>query len=403
MRMTNKFNHRNIIKRGLYSLLTAVVSLSVILPTPISAMSNEQLNVYKNSIYYFNVEEDATCGASTAGAGGTALTGSDNEAKAFNYFVQKGLTPSQSAGIIGNMMVESPGVNPAAQQDGSNTPYPKNGVGFGISQWTFTPRQQPLVDLAAKEKLPVNTLAPQLDYVWQELHTTYSSVFTDLKAASTVDQATSVIMYKYESPAGSPSELLVNLANRTAKAKEALSRYGSTTTVISATNNPGTTCTGGSGAVTGNIVQTALNYAWDTKGHGPLESDAKPSYQTAMPKYNGSTGSLPYSDCGVFVATVVIATGADPNFVKRGTKAQMDYMASNPSKWQEIPNVTSTAPLLPGDILVSDNHTYIYVGKQSNGYNSVAASLNTHVPQPDNWYPGFRAFRLVSTSPKGGA
>jgi hypothetical protein len=87
---------------------------------------------------------------------------------------------------------------------------------------------------------------------------------------------------------------------------------------------------------------------------------------------------------------------------------QMNYMASHPDKYREIPDATSTAPLQPGDILVNTEHIYIYVGKQANGFNSVAASLHTdrnvgHVPQPDNWYAGFRAFRLISNSPEGGA
>lgn len=230
-------------------------------------------------------------------------------------------------------------------------------------------------------------------------------MYGNLKGATTVENATSIVMNEYEMPL----ERTLNLKLRTEAAKDILTRYGSTNAVISAGNYTAPVCgAGGPGAVAGNIVQTALNYAWDTKGHGYQKADAKPSYQTDMPKYNGSTGSFEYSDCGVFVATVMIASGADKNYVTRGTTAQMNYMSSHPEKYQEIPNVTSTAPLQPGDILINTEHTYIYVGKQPNGFNSVAASLHTvnnvgHVPQPDNWYGGFRAFRLISTTSQGGA
>lgn len=50
-----------------------------------------------------------------------------NEEVAFRYFVAKGLTERQAAGVIGNLVQES-GVNPTSIQPG--------GPGRGIAQWS---------------------------------------------------------------------------------------------------------------------------------------------------------------------------------------------------------------------------------------------------------------------------
>ncbi len=143
---------------------------------------------------------------------------------------------------------------------------------------------------------------------------------------------------------------------------------------------------GGGGVVAGSIVQTALNLAWHTSGHGPLEGDATPAYQEAMPKYNGSTGENPFSDCGVFVSTVMIASGADPSYVKRGTTSQMPYLEGHPDLYQSLGTPQSTSELQPGDILINSDHTYLYVGPQPEGFNAVSASLNGHVPESNSFY-----------------
>ncbi len=150
--------------------------------------------------------------------------------------------------------------------------------------------------------------------------------------------------------------------------------------------SPSQNCSTSNGVVAGNLVATALNLAWDTReGHGKNKEDAKPSYQDAMPLYNGSTGDDPFSDCGVFVATVMIASKADPTYPKRGTANQLAYVRSHPEKYTLLENVTNTSQLSPGDIFIYNDlgggHTIIYTGPLANGYNAVDASWHDHVPQ----------------------
>ena len=316
----------------------------------------------------------------------TNLTGKDNVQKAFNFLVGKGLSANQAAGVVGNLQAESfDRIDPTANQDGSTRTTPLNGVGFGISQWTFTSRQAPLVALAQKMKLPATDLGVQLNFLWAELTGTvdppyqsdgYKSVYDDLKKASTVDDATSLYMRRFESPADQ-SQSAIN--GRIAKAKIVLAKYGSGQTAGSTTTDTtGSTCQNGNGVIGGDVVTTALNLAWRPGEAGFSLSVPKPAYKIAW------DGASDYTDCGAFVASVMIATGADKNYPKVSTAVQLAYVKSHPEKYQIINHPTNTGQLQPGDILVFSaspyGHTIIYLGPQKNGYVVAAASLGDHVP-----------------------
>lgn len=137
-----------------------------------------------------------------------------------------------------------------------------------------------------------------------------------------------------------------------------------------------------SGCPKNNIVGTALALAWPTldKNRGINKSDATGAYQAAMPLYNGSTGNNEWTDCGVFVSTVLRDSGADTNYPLRGTSIQYTYIENHPDLYQII-NASSTATLQPGDIFVNSQHTFIYVGPQTGGYNTMAGNWNEWVPQ----------------------
>lgn len=146
----------------------------------------------------------------SGGAGGSAATtnlaGNDNVQKAFNFFVSKGFTPQQSAGIVGNLIAES-GVNPKRVQ---STPTPSgdrdnitvdNRTGYGIAQWTSSNRQQGLVDLARSRGMTIEgDLALQLDYLMQELTISYKGVFDKIKLAADLKTASDVFMVEFERP-----------------------------------------------------------------------------------------------------------------------------------------------------------------------------------------------------------
>lgn len=165
----------------------------------------------------------------------------------------------------------------------------------------------------------------------------------------------------------------------------------------------GEVCSSGSGVAAGDIVKTALGLAWPTPGHGKNKSDATSAYQTTMPKFNPSSAAAnndPWSDCGVFVATVIRASGTDASYQSRGTGSQIAYIKSHPEKFDYFTSsdyTQSTSKLQPGDIMIRDGHTYIFTGPYKGGdgklYNSASASWGGHVPQATNWYAGFNVAR----------
>lgn len=153
-------------------------------------LSVEQQNLFNSGVYYFDVAS-YNCGDTTV------LIGNDNMQKAFNYFVQKGLTPNQSAGIVGNLIQESH-VSPVSVQ--------ASGPGHGIAQWSQPGRWDRLLTFANTQFVsPADplTLATQLDFIWYELNGSYGKALVELKAATTIEDATTSFEINYEA-AGIP-------------------------------------------------------------------------------------------------------------------------------------------------------------------------------------------------------
>lgn len=117
----------------------------------------------------------------------------ENEAAAFAYFVEKGLTPEQSAGVIGNLDQES-GMDPTIHQIGG-------GPGRGLAQWSAGGRWDTyagdnVVEFAAGAD-PYD-FQVQLDFIWFELSTMSYYGLAELQAASTVEDAVIVFQNEYE-------------------------------------------------------------------------------------------------------------------------------------------------------------------------------------------------------------
>ena len=124
-------------------------------------------------------------GPSQVGEAQSAL-GFPNDEAAFDFFVQKGLTEAQSAGIVGNLDVES-GVNPSAVQSG--------GLGRGIAQWSVGARWDTTYHdnttwYAAQQGQGLHTLSLQLEFIWYELNHDSSYGLAQLEATTTVSGAT---------------------------------------------------------------------------------------------------------------------------------------------------------------------------------------------------------------------
>lgn len=136
----------------------------------------------------------------------------------WNYLKGKGLNDYAVAGIMGNLYVES-ALRPtnlqnayekrlgmddatytAAVDDGSYTNFVRDSAGYGLAQWTYWSRKQNLLDYAKQAGKSIGDLGMQLNFLWHELQM-YTSVMNMLKGATSVRQASDVIITRYEKPA----------------------------------------------------------------------------------------------------------------------------------------------------------------------------------------------------------
>ena len=166
--------------------------------------------------------EGVTVGQSESGL-------SANDKTAFDYFLGKGLTNFQAAGIVGNLDQES-SMNPGAVQSG--------GPGRGIAQWSVggrwdTDSNDNAKAFAAKEGLPLSSLPLQLDFIWYELTTFSSYGLAALRASTNVTDATIAFEKDFEG-CGTCAE-----SQRIAYAKAALAAYGNDKVDGSAPPPPG--------------------------------------------------------------------------------------------------------------------------------------------------------------------
>jgi Phage tail lysozyme len=164
----------------------------------------------------------------------STLVGTDNLQKAYNYFVSKGFTPAQSAGIVGNLNLES-GVEPEKLEGGQVIPYEKltpaqisdSGLGWGIAQ--FTPPSSFGDSVKGTNKDP-NSLQVQLDFIWQvlqakDIKNPTKTYVQAIQATTTTDDAATVFMNDYERPLIDATHD-GGLPARKAYAKQILQQYG---------------------------------------------------------------------------------------------------------------------------------------------------------------------------------
>jgi hypothetical protein len=187
--MTNLFSA----KRAKYVFLLSVFVASTLI-SPAQAIPDEIFYSGNDILFY----DPDSCKPNADGQGSPAqVIAGDNLKTILLYFTQsKGLSLAQAAGIAGNIKQES-GFDPAIIQGGRKAPdnyKPVNGVGFGLVQWTFTGRQQPLVDLAkGPPKRSITDITLQLDNIWRELSGPYKHTLEALKGTNDPVQAAIIV------------------------------------------------------------------------------------------------------------------------------------------------------------------------------------------------------------------
>lgn len=158
------------------------------------------------------------------------------EQKIWNFLISNGLNAYGAAGLMGNLYAES-GLNPKNLEDlcekrlrenGKNytdetytkaidngtisraeflNPLPGKQYGYGLAQWTSPGRKAGLYDLAKSKKASIADIEVQLEWLLTELKNAYQSVYNTLKTASSVKEASDIVLLKFECPADTGSAM----------------------------------------------------------------------------------------------------------------------------------------------------------------------------------------------------
>ena len=350
--------------RTIYFLVLTMV-ISLIIPTyKVFAVDTDFYS--SNDILFYN-PTDAGC-AGYISTGTADLIKNDNLQQIFQLLINGKMNAVQAAAIMGNMYAES-GFNSDLHEIGNN-------IGYGLAQWSFGRRTQ-LEDFARKKGVAASDMPTQIEFLLNEYNSTFKNTLdtTVFKDSTDVAAATEAWMRIFESPLINPGSDPAHLNSMRIPAAVKIYGFFSNLTPNSTTVSTG--CSG-NGVIAGNIISTATNFALTepAKDGTTALSSARATYQAAKAQYNPS---VDVTDCGGFIATVMIASGVDPNYPNVGVTKQLNYVSTHSDKYKIITNPKAT-DLQPGDILITDKaqHTELYTGNQK--YTDIDASLGQRVP-----------------------
>jgi LysM repeat protein len=148
-----------------------------------------------------------------------ALIRSNNEEKIWNYLYTKIRNAYGVSALMGNLFAES-GLNPKNLENtyenrlgysdeeycnvvdnGTYNNFIKDSAGWGLAQWTYHSRKQNLLNYAKSKNRSIGDLEMQLDFLYKELSESYKSVLAALKNATSIKEASNVVLFKFEAPA----------------------------------------------------------------------------------------------------------------------------------------------------------------------------------------------------------
>ena len=387
-------NLKKNLKRTSILVVGFIAVIGIVLGTyqPVLAFGEKYDPLYYagNNILFYN-PEDTSCGDADLYDGPTDISSLKNN-EANKAIFQKLLTSDpnkinavMAAAIMGNMYGES-GLDPTASEE-------PDGPGYGLAQWSTAGRKQGLETYASQNGGDKSNAITQTGYLLKEYNESFYPILkgTDFDNASDITKATTVWMEIFENPLEQTGEDPSGLNSRRIPAAIAIygyykDLYTETGTVTAETTE--SNCS--SGVAAGDIVATAVGLALtEPFPNGSYERSSaltaatgytvsRDTFQAAKPQYNPSVA---WTDCGGFIATIMRASGVDPEYASVGVTVQRNYVRAHPEKYQIIENATA-ADLQPGDILYVDGHTTMYTGAET--YPNVDASYGERVPSVRN-------------------
>lgn len=125
-----------------------------------------------------------------------------------NLFAESGLIPTNLQNSYESKLGMNDASYTAAVDSGSYTNFTHDSAGYGLAQWTYWSRKQGLFQLCKGRGKSIGDLNTQLDFLYQELTTSYSQLLKILKTTSSVEEASNLVVTQFERPADQSSDAL---------------------------------------------------------------------------------------------------------------------------------------------------------------------------------------------------
>lgn len=139
--------------------------------------------------------------------------------KMWDYFKSKIKNDYGVAGVMGNLYAES-GLRACNMQNsyekklgmtdaeytaavdaGTYTNFIKDGVGYGLAQWTYWSLKRDMLAYHQQKKKSIGDLNTQMEFLMHQLSTQYTAVWKILTTAKNVREASDAMLLKFERPA----------------------------------------------------------------------------------------------------------------------------------------------------------------------------------------------------------
>lgn len=359
----------------LFMLATLIAATSA----PALAFADDDKSFFgTNDIIFYSSEKSCVAGSSgalVAGDGTNPKTPEEVKKVVWGFLLGKGLSPEQTAGLMGNIQQES-GFRPDAVEGG-------NGIGFGIVQWSFE-RRTTLENAAKQQGVPASSLAFQLEYLFQESNArkskTYPGVseWEGMKRQPDVRAATLYWEDNFERSADGPDKLEGRVKFAQAIFDEFNGKVGATGSAKCGVID------------NSSFLATVKSYAWPEYHAAPYVT-AKPEYVTALNRARAEGRYIggdvtPGIDCGGFVTTLMVDSKFEPAYNYEGLVAKGAGITGTQERWLQANwqvfgkgNAVNVADLQAGDVAMQPGHTFVFVGDKGNkpeGFDGIVASAS---------------------------
>ena len=102
----------------------------------------------------------------------------------------------------------------AAVDNGSYTNFVRDSAGYGLAQWTYWTRKEGLLNFAKSKSKSIGDFRDvQVEYLLQELRTSFKNMVTKLNACTSVKQASDIVLTEFEKPADQGDRVKTTRAN----------------------------------------------------------------------------------------------------------------------------------------------------------------------------------------------